>query len=188
MALFNEAQLLGRAKKVDEALALYVEALKINPASKEVKTNIELLIPKDQENQSGKDDKKDQDQKDKKDDQKKDPKDDKKDDKKDPSKDDKKNDKKDPKGDKDKDKEKEPDKPEDKKDEKDPKPEDKDQKKDKPKEYGQNPKPQPKKFDSKELNEGDVKKILQELKQQEQKIRAEFNRKEAKEQPRDKDW
>ena len=33
-----------------------------------------------------------------------------------------------------------------------------------------------------------VKKILEELKQQEQKIRAEYNRKGAKERPRDKDW
>jgi Ca-activated chloride channel family protein len=56
-----------------------------------------------------------------------------------------------------------------------------------PKEYAKN-KPQPQKFKSEELTQGDVNKILGEIKQQEQKIRAEFNRKETKEQPRDKDW
>lgn len=62
------------------------------------------------------------------------------------------------------------------------------EKEDKPKEYGKQPKPQPKKFDSKELSQGDVNKILGEIKQQEQKIRAEFNKKESKDRPRDKDW
>lgn len=50
------------------------------------------------------------------------------------------------------------------------------------------PKPQPKQFKSEELTQGDVNKILGEIKQQEQKIRAEFNKKEAKEKPRAKDW
>jgi len=59
--------------------------------------------------------------------------------------------------------------------------------KDKPKEYSKS-KPQPQKFKSEELSQGDVNKILGEIKQQEQKIRAEFNKKESKDKPRDKDW
>ncbi|MBC7370947.1 MAG: tetratricopeptide repeat protein [Bdellovibrionaceae bacterium] len=172
MSLFNLAQLQGKAKKVDEAIDLYQKSLTIRPDSLEAKTNIELLIQSQQ--QQGKNG-------DKKDDQKKDDKenkDDKKDDKKDG---------KDPKDDKDKKDGKDGDK--DPKDPKDDKKDPKDGKdKNEDKKYGGNPKPQPKKFDSKDLSEGDVKKILQELKQQEQKIRAEFNRKEVKEQPRDKDW
>lgn len=161
MALFNEAQLLGKAKKVDEAIALYQQALDLLPTSKEAKTNIELLT-QDQQGQGGGDgenkDQKNQDQKDQKDKKDQDKKDDK--------------DKKDPKDDKD-----------DKKDEKD-----KEGKQDQKKQYQNSPKYQPKKFDSKDLSESDVKKILGELRQQEQKIRAEFNRKEVKEQPRAKDW
>lgn len=58
----------------------------------------------------------------------------------------------------------------------------------KPKEYAKNPPPQKPKFKSEELTPSDVNKILGELKQQEQRIRAEFNRKESKEQKGDKDW
>lgn len=58
----------------------------------------------------------------------------------------------------------------------------------KPKEYAKNPKPQPKQFKSEQLDQSDVNKILGELRQQEQKIRSEFNKREVKEQPRDKDW
>lgn len=58
---------------------------------------------------------------------------------------------------------------------------------DQPKQYGKN-KPQPKEFKSEELSQNDVNKILGELKQQEQKIRAEFNKKAGKEKARDKDW
>jgi len=61
------------------------------------------------------------------------------------------------------------------------------QKQDQPKEYAKN-KPQPQKFKSGELTQGDVNKILGEIKQQEQKIRAEFNKKEVKDEPREKDW
>ncbi|GIL16297.1 MAG: hypothetical protein BroJett040_00480 [Oligoflexia bacterium] len=64
---------------------------------------------------------------------------------------------------------------------------DKDKKEDQPKEYGKN-KPQPKKFESQELTQSDVNKILSEIKQQEQRIRAEYNKKDIKEKPRDKDW
>jgi Ca-activated chloride channel family protein len=175
MGLFNGAQLMGKAKKVDQALELYQQALSLNPSSKEVKTNIELLIQQQQQDQKQDDkDQKDKDQKDQKD--KKDQKDqkDNKDQKKDQG--DKKDQKDQGQGQNEKDKEK------------DPKDQQGQKEKEQPKEYGKNPKPQPKKFDSKDLSEGDVKKILQELKQQEQKIRAEFNRKDAKEQPRDKDW
>lgn len=50
------------------------------------------------------------------------------------------------------------------------------------------PKYKPRPFEGKELSEGDVKKILGELKRQEEKIRAEYNKKDRKEPPRDKDW
>lgn len=162
MAYFNQAQLLGKDKKVDEALELYQKALGIEPASKETKHNIELLIQTQQQDQKGGgDDKKDQkDQKDKQDQQ----------------------DKQDQKDNKDK---------KDQKDNKDQKKDDKDgkdKKKEQPQQYGKNQKYQPRPFKGQELSEGDVKKILGEIKQQEQKIRSEYNRKEVKEQPRDKDW
>jgi Tfp pilus assembly protein PilF len=60
-------------------------------------------------------------------------------------------------------------------------------KKDQPKQYGKQPQPKPQ-FKSDQLNQADVNKILGELKQQEQRIRAEYNRKEVKERPNDKDW
>lgn len=51
------------------------------------------------------------------------------------------------------------------------------------------PKPQPRPFDSKELTPADVKKILDEIKNQEQAIRAMDYQKSQKEQPRGgKDW
>lgn len=140
MARFNQAQLLGKAQKVDEALALYQKALELIPSSKEVKTNIELLTQAQQGEGSGDGEGK-QDQKDQ------------------PGKDDK-------------DKENE----------------DENKKEDQPKQVQQSAKYKPRPFQGKELSEGDVKKILGELKQQEEKIRAEYNRKELKEQPRDKDW
>ena len=154
MALFNQAELQGRAKQYDEALKLYQAALALNPTSKEVKTNIELLIQQQQQQQ--KQDKGDQGQQNDQQQQQ--------------NKNDQNKDQKDQQNQKDqKDKE--------------------DQSKEKEnKKYSQTPKYQPRPFNSKDLDEGDVKKILGELKQQEQKIRAEFNRKESKEQPRDKDW
>lgn len=59
-----------------------------------------------------------------------------------------------------------------------------------PKEFDKNPKQKPKKFNSKELTEDDVRKILGELKSQEQKIRAEFDKenKRSQERPNEKDW
>lgn len=52
----------------------------------------------------------------------------------------------------------------------------------------QQPKPQPKQFKSEELSQTDMKRILEELRNQEQKIRSEFNKKDQKDQPREKDW
>lgn len=60
-----------------------------------------------------------------------------------------------------------------------------DQKKD---EHHQKNKPQPRPFKSDELSPGDVKKILEEMDRQEQRVRAEYNKKQVKEKPRDKDW
>ena len=53
--------------------------------------------------------------------------------------------------------------------------------------HANSPKYKPREFKG-ELSENDVKKILGEIRQQEKKIRSEFNRREAKEKPRDKDW
>jgi len=61
------------------------------------------------------------------------------------------------------------------------------EKNDKPKEYEKSEKYKPREFKG-DLSETDVKKILGELKQQEQKIRGQFYRNETKERPRDKDW
>ena len=52
----------------------------------------------------------------------------------------------------------------------------------------QKQKPKPKKFKSKELTKNDVRKILEEIKNQEQKIRAKEYEKGSKEAPKDKDW
>lgn len=67
--------------------------------------------------------------------------------------------------------------------------ENQEQKKDQPKDYSKDPQQpyKPREFEG-ELSEADVKKILGELKQQEQKIRGQFYRNENKERPRDKDW
>lgn len=74
----------------------------------------------------------------------------------------------------------------DKKD-KDKKDQDKDQNKDQKKEYENSPQYKPREFKG-DLSEQDVKKILGELKQQEQKIRGQFHRGEIKEKPNEKDW
>ncbi len=52
----------------------------------------------------------------------------------------------------------------------------------------ENQQKQPKPFDSKDLTPDTVKKILEELKAQEQRVRAEHYGKGAKERPRDKNW
>ncbi len=66
---------------------------------------------------------------------------------------------------------------------------DKDSGKDKKnKDYEKNSKYKPRPFKSGELSEGDVKKILGEIKNQEQKIRANFDKKERKDKKNEKDW
>ncbi len=144
---FNRAEILGKQKKVPEALAFYQKALDLKPDSVEAKTNIEILTQQQQGGGKGQDN---QDQKD----QNKDKKDDK--------------DNKDQK-DQDKDKDQDQDK--------------KDQKKD----YAKN-KPQPKPFQSPDISKDDAKKILDELDRQEQRVRAEYNKKQHKERPHGKDW
>lgn len=64
---------------------------------------------------------------------------------------------------------------------------DKEQKPDQPKEHEKNKEYKPREFKG-ELSEQDVKKILGELKQQEQKIRGQFYRGNSKDKPRGKDW
>ena len=70
---------------------------------------------------------------------------------------------------------------------------DKSDKKDEDGEQPQEPqnftnKPQNNQFNDKEMSKGDVKKILEELKKQEQRIRAKHERKGKREAPRDKNW
>jgi Ca-activated chloride channel family protein len=138
-AYYNMGALSQAAKKNEEALKFYEQALAEKPNSRETKLNIELLLSQNQQQQGkgkgeGEGDKSDPSQ--------------------DPSKD----------GEDDKKK-------------------DKDDKK-----YAKNPKPQPKPFKSEQLNQGDVNKILGELKQQEQRIRGEFHKADQQENPNEKDW
>lgn len=158
IAHYNLGVYFGSLKEIPEALKQYQAALDIVPASKETKTNIELLIQDgSSSNKSKEDDKKDQkkgegDSKDKKD-----------------GKDQDKKDNSDQKSEK------------DKKDEKD-------QGDKKDQEVKQNAKYKPRPYQGDQLSEGDVKKILGELKNQEQKIRANFDKKERKENKNEKDW
>ncbi len=131
-ALFNLGNVLGKQKKIDEALLAYQNALKIKPDSVEVKTNIELLLSggqgegkgDQQQNKSNQDQNKKQ-QSDQQEDQKK-------------------------------------------------------------KDSGQKPKPKP--FESQDLTPQDVKRILDEIKNQEQSIRANEYEKGAKDSAKTKDW
>ena len=165
---FNLGVYFGAQKKIDEALQHYQAALDILPTSKETKTNIELLIQMQNQQGKGEGEKKDQDQKDKNGDQSKDQ-----------NGDQDQKDKKDKKPEEDK-----KDKDGKDKDEKD-----KDQEKEKPKpdEKG-SPKYKPRPYAGDQLSEGDVKKILGELRNQEQKIRANFDKKEQKDSGHEKDW
>ena len=166
LAYFNLAFMAQKNQQVDQALNYYQLALQYNASSVEVKTNIELMLQDEQGKKDGKGDKSDNKDQDKDKNKNKD------------SKDNKDQDNKDDKDDKDQNK--------------DQKDQDKDGKgdkeKDQDKKYAPPKKPQPKPFKSDKLDQGDVKKILGEIGQQEQKIRAEFNRKGGKEKPRDKDW
>lgn len=176
---YNLGVIAGKEKKVDEALAHYQQALKYYPQSFEAKVNIELLMNQQQQDQQQNKDQKDQDQKDqdKKDQDQKD-----QDNKDQDGKD--KQDKQDQQKDQEqKDKEeKEKSKGDQQKDEKEEK--DKPEKKNK----GEYEKPQPQEFKSEDLTPSDVNKILEEIRQQEQKIRSDFQRKESKEKPREKSW
>ncbi|MEQ1722215.1 MAG: tetratricopeptide repeat protein [Pseudobdellovibrio sp.] len=154
---YNLGVYFGALKKVPEALENYQAALDLVPTSKEVKTNIELLIQQQQQDQ-----KKDGEQK------------------------------KDGQGGgqgENQDKKDEGDKDQDKKDENKPNDQDgKDQKEKNPDKQG-SPKYQPRPFKGDQLSEGDVKKILGELRNQEQKIRANFDKKEkGKTKNNEKDW
>jgi|GEM_PF-2340238 len=180
---YNLGVIAGKEKKVDEALAYYQLALQYYPQSFETKINIELLMnqqQQDQQNQKSKD-QKDQDQKDQE------------------NKDQDKNkqDQQDQQKDQDKGKEDQQDqqKDQDQKDKEEKEKEEKegDQQKDENKEQekknkGEYEKPQPQEFKSQELAPSDVNKILEEIRQQEQKIRSDFQRKETKEKPREKSW
>ena len=157
---YNLGVHFGALKKVPEALEQYQAALDLVPDSKEVKTNIELLIQQQQQDQkkNGKGDKDPNNPQNKgegenKDDQK--PGDDQQNQKDQKDKDDQK--------------------------------EGKDKKDDQKKEGS--PKYQPRPFKGDQLSEGDVKKILGELKNQEQKIRANFDKKEkGKSKNNEKNW
>lgn len=168
---YNLGVYFGAQKKIPEALQHYQAALDLLPTSKEVKTNIELLIQSSSSKDKSKnDDKKDQKQGDGNSQDKKDGQEGK---------------------DKDKEKEKEKEKNKDGKDKSDPKDgENKDDEKNpnSPKDVQQNAKYKPRPYQGDQLSEGDVKKILGELKNQEQKIRANFDKKERKESKNEKDW
>ena len=190
--LFNKAELAHREGKVEEALQGYLQALQENPNSIEAKTNIELLTQSQQDSQKQN---KEQDQKDGSQSQNKDSK----------NKDSKGKDKPDPKDNKDqrsqdqkgKDKNNQGDKDKQDKDQSkdsENKNDNKDDQKDPAKDKDQNghhqrpqkPKPQP--FKGENLSPTDVKKIMEELDRQEQRVRAEFSRKQQKEKPLEKDW
>lgn len=65
---------------------------------------------------------------------------------------------------------------------------DKDKKDQQNQDREQSKKYKPRPFKGEQLSEGDVKKILGELSQQDKKIRANYNKKERKEDRNDKDW
>ena len=168
---YNLGTYFGQLKKIDEAIGHYQAALDIVPSSIEAKTNIELLIQ--QKKQSGQNGDQSQDQKDQQNQQGQS---DQNKNQNDKSNQEKKDDKKDGQ---DKDKENK-----DNKDEKD-----KDKDKDDGKKRESSPKYKPRPFKGEQLSEGDVKKILGELRNQEQKIRANFEKKEkGKTRKNEKDW
>ncbi len=156
---FNLGALYGAQKKISQALEHYQAALDIVPTSIETKHNIELLIQQQQQDQ-----KNDKDNKDKKDG-----------DGKGQNNDEKKEDK-----------DKKDDKDGDGKDKKDDK---KETGKDRSKAVSPNAKYKPRPYQGDQLTEGDVKKILGEISQQDQKIRSNFNKKDQRKEDRnEKDW
>lgn len=146
VALFNEGYAAGEAKQIEQALQAYQKALEIEPDSVEVKTNIELLMSGQQNNQGQGEGQNNQDNKE---------------------------------GSSQGDSSDEGDNPEKKEN---------DQGQGQQQQQ-QQPQPQkPQQFKSKELTASDVKKILEELKSQEQGIRAKEYEKGPKERPSGKDW
>lgn len=164
---FNLGAFYGAQKKVDEALKHYQAALDIVPTSVEAKTNIELLTQ--MQNQNGQGESKDQNQQNQ--DQQNQSQDQKNQQKKKDQTQQKKDDKKDQAG---KDDQKKQD--------------EKDQKNDEPQKRESSQKYKPRPYQGDQLSEGDVKKILGELRNQEQKIRANFDKKEQKDSKNEKDW
>ncbi|MGZ3726914.1 MAG: tetratricopeptide repeat protein [Pseudobdellovibrio sp.] len=161
---YNLGVYFGLQKKIEPAIENYQAALEIVPDSKETKTNIELLVQQQQkQNKQGQgqgDSKSDSQDKQQNSGQDKN------------NKDQKQNDKNDNSDNKDK-------KDQDKKGEQ---PKD-DQKRE------NSPRYKPRPFQGDQLSEGDVKKILGELRNQEQKIRANFDKKEkGKTKKNEKDW
>lgn len=155
---YNLGVYFGAQKKIPEALENYQAALDLLPTSNEIKTNIELLMQQQQNEQKkngqGEKNKEDQDKG----------------------------------GQGEKDKEKKPGE-----DQEDPKDDSSDSKENQEKDNGQkrenSPKYQPRPFNGDQLSEADVKKILGELRNQEQKIRANFDRKEkGKVKNNEKNW
>lgn len=147
---YNLGVHFGTLKKIPEALDFYQQALELVPNSKEIKTNIELLIQQQQKDQQKKD------QKDQK------------------SGDDKNQDK---------------NQNQDQNKQKDNKDKDGNENKNQEQEKQSSPKYQPRPFKGDQLSEGDVKKILGELRNQEQKIRANFDKKEkGRSKKNEKDW
>lgn len=167
-AHYNLGVFFGQQKNIDEALKSYQAALEIRPTSKEAKTNIELLIQEQQkQNQQQQNGKSEQEQDQQNESQ---------------------NGQGQGQGNKQDDKNKDASEgDQEKKDEG----QNKDQKEQKPQEGERESsaryKPRP--FKGDQLSEGDVKKILGELRNQEQKIRANFDKKEKGKSGRnDKDW
>jgi Ca-activated chloride channel homolog len=170
---YNLGVYFGAQKKYAEALENYQAALELVPTSIEIKTNIELLIQQQQKQQQGQNGEKKQDSQSGEG----------KNDKQDPQEGQDKKDQKDQQDGKDP-------KDQDQKDKKDKKDNDsKDGKEKKDQKRQSSPKYQPRPFKGDELSEGDVKKILGELREQEQKIRAHFDKKEkGKSKSNEKDW
>lgn len=169
---FNLGAYYGAQKKIDQALKYYQAALDVVPTSIEAKTNIELLLQSKDKKGQGEGQNENQDQQQNQDQQ-------------DQGKDGQQNkDQKDQKNQQDKDQPKDQD-DQKKQDEKDKK--DQDNQKE-PKKMESSAKYKPRPYQGDQLNEGDVKKILGELRNQEQKIRANFDKKERKDSKNEKDW
>lgn len=145
VALFNEAFCLGESKQIEKALEKYQEALGLNPESREVKVNIELLLAQQGQGQG--------------------------DGQGDPSQNQQGQGKGQGQG------------QDQKEDQKDQQGQGQDQKQDQPQSQKK-----PQNFKSQDLSPSDVKKILEELKSQEQGIRAKEYDKAPKERTGGKDW